>query len=154
MQALRSVEVRPDVSYSASDSFLLSRIANMSILRFLSLFKGSQASHRLPLCHIGAHFSRHQHSHATSCRHFHLGAPQAPISAEFPLGHAGQPPQAGLAAHLPPTHHPTLTALPAPPQFQDVPGPSFLPQALHQQYLIQQQLIEAQHRRILPHASR
>lgn len=100
----------------------------------------------------GAHFTRHQHSHATSCRHFHLGSPQAPISAEFPLGHAGQPPQTGLATHLPPAHHPPLTALPAPPQFQDVPGPPFLPQALHQQYLIQQQLLEAQHRRILPHS--
>ncbi|XP_056874721.1 E3 ubiquitin-protein ligase RNF165 [Takifugu flavidus] len=102
----------------------------------------------------GAHFTRHQHSHATSCRHFHLGSPQAPISAEFSLGHAGQPPQTGLATHLPPAHHPPLTALPAPPQFQDVPGPPFLPQALHQQYLIQQQLLEAQHRRILPHSRR
>ncbi|XP_063746190.1 E3 ubiquitin-protein ligase ARK2C isoform X2 [Eleginops maclovinus] len=102
----------------------------------------------------GAHFTRHQHSHATSCRHFHLGAPQAPLSAEFPLG--PQPPQSGLAPHLPPAqHHPApLTALPAPPQFQDVPGPPFLPQALHQQYLIQQQLLEAQHRRILPHSRR
>lgn len=100
----------------------------------------------------GAHFTRHQHSHATSCRHFHLGAPQAPISAEFPLGHASQPPQTGLATHLPPAHHPPLTTLPAAPQFQDVPGPPFLPQALHQQYLIQQQLLEAQHRRILPHS--
>ncbi|XP_037121618.1 E3 ubiquitin-protein ligase RNF165 isoform X2 [Syngnathus acus] len=100
----------------------------------------------------GAHFNRHQHSHATSCRHFHLGAPQAPISAEFPLGHAGQPSQAGLAAHLPPGHHQPLAALPAAPQFQDVSGPPFLPQALHQQYLIQQQLLEAQHRRILPHS--
>ncbi|KAI4795278.1 hypothetical protein KUCAC02_031530, partial [Chaenocephalus aceratus] len=92
----------------------------------------------------GAHFTRHQHSHATSCRHFHLGAPQAPLSAEFPLG--PPPPQSGLAPHLtpPPPHHPApLTALPAPPQFQDVPGPPFLPQALHQQYLIQQQLLEA-----------
>ena len=106
----------------------------------------------LCLSPIGAHFTRHQHSHATSCRHFHLGAPQAPISAEFPLGHASQPPQTGLATHLPPAHHPPLTALPAPPQFQDVPGPPFLPQALHQQYLIQQQLLEAQHRRILPHS--
>ncbi|XP_026152919.1 E3 ubiquitin-protein ligase RNF165 isoform X1 [Mastacembelus armatus] len=103
---------------------------------------------------LGAHFTRHQHSHATSCRHFHLGAPQVPISAEFPLGHSSQPPQAGLATHLPPAHHPPLTALPAPPQFQDVPGPPFLPQALHQQYLIQQQLLEAQHRRILPHSRR
>ncbi|KAM7368821.1 hypothetical protein PAMP_013128 [Pampus punctatissimus] len=103
---------------------------------------------------LGAHFTRHQHSHATSCRHFHLGAPQAPISAEFPLGHASQPPQTGLATHLPPAHHPPLTALPAAPQFQDVPGPPFLPQALHQQYLIQQQLLEAQHRRILPHSRR
>uniref|UniRef100_A0A8C3APM3 RING-type E3 ubiquitin transferase n=1 Tax=Cyclopterus lumpus TaxID=8103 RepID=A0A8C3APM3_CYCLU len=106
----------------------------------------------------GAHFTRHQHSHATSCRHFALGAPQAPISAEFPLGHASQPPQTGLAPHLsphlPPAHHPPLTTLPAPPQFQDVPGPPFLPQALHQQYLIQQQLLEAQHRRILPHSRR
>ncbi|XP_074546455.1 E3 ubiquitin-protein ligase ARK2C isoform X2 [Halichoeres trimaculatus] len=104
----------------------------------------------------GAHFTRHQHSHATSCRHFHLGAPQAPISAEFPLGHASQQPQTSLATHLPAAHHPppALTALPTPPQFQDVPGPPFLPQALHQQYLIQQQLIEAQHRRILPHSRR
>ncbi|CAB1332387.1 unnamed protein product, partial [Coregonus sp. 'balchen'] len=97
-----------------------------------------------------AHFTRHQHSHATSCRHFNLGAPQAPISAEFPVGHASQPPQTGLAPH----HPPPLTALPAPPQFQDIPGPPFLPQALHQQYLIQQQLLEAQHRRILPHSRR
>ncbi|CAB1318864.1 unnamed protein product, partial [Coregonus sp. 'balchen'] len=69
-----------------------------------------------------AHFTRHQHSHATSCRHFHLGAPQAPISAEFPLGHVSQPPQTGLAPHLPPApHHPP--PLPPPPQFQDVTGP-------------------------------
>ncbi|XP_045063977.1 E3 ubiquitin-protein ligase RNF165-like isoform X2 [Coregonus clupeaformis] len=104
----------------------------------------------------GAHFTRHQHSHATSCRHFNLGAPQAPISAEFPVGHASQPPQTGLAPHLStaPHHPPPLTALPAPPQFQDIPGPPFLPQALHQQYLIQQQLLEAQHRRILPHSRR
>ncbi|XP_046900873.1 E3 ubiquitin-protein ligase RNF165-like isoform X2 [Hypomesus transpacificus] len=106
----------------------------------------------------GAHFTRHQHSHATSCRHFHLGATQAPLPGEFPLGHAAnhnQPPQPGpLAPHLAPAHHPPLTALPAPPQFQDVPAPPFLPQALHQQYLIQQQLLEAQHRRILPHSRR
>ncbi|XP_030624541.1 E3 ubiquitin-protein ligase RNF165 isoform X4 [Chanos chanos] len=69
----------------------------------------------------GSHFNRHQHSHATSCRHFHLG-PQAQIPVEFPM-----PP------------------MPA-PQFQDIQGPPpFLPQALHQQYLIQQQLLEAQH---------
>lgn len=123
------------VSFSESDH-------RFRLLRF-------DPSHLFP---IGAHFTRHQHSHATSCRHFHLGAPQAPISAEFPLGHASQPPQTGLATHLPQTHHPPLTALPGPPQFQDVPGPSFLPQALHQQYLIQQQLLEAQHRRILPHS--
>ncbi|XP_077478990.1 E3 ubiquitin-protein ligase ARK2C isoform X3 [Stigmatopora argus] len=97
----------------------------------------------------GAHFTRHQHSHATSCRHFHLGAPQAPVSTDFSLGHAGQPTQTGLAAH-----HPPLAALTASPQFQDVSGPSFLPQALHQQYLIQQQLLEAQHRRIVPHSRR
>ncbi|KAM3842455.1 E3 ubiquitin-protein ligase ARK2C isoform 1-T1 [Diretmus argenteus] len=101
----------------------------------------------------GAHFTRHQHSHATSCRHFHLGAPQAPLSAEFPLGPVSPPAPTGLGPHLPPAHHPPLTALPAPPQFQDMPGPPFLPQALHQQYLIQQQLLEAQHRRILPHSS-
>uniref|UniRef100_A0AAZ3RI11 RING-type E3 ubiquitin transferase n=1 Tax=Oncorhynchus tshawytscha TaxID=74940 RepID=A0AAZ3RI11_ONCTS len=88
----------------------------------------------------GAHFTRHQHSHATSCRHFNLAAPQAPIST-------------GLAPHLSPAPHQS-PALPAPPQFQDVQGPPFLPQALHQQYLIQQQLLEAQHRRILPHSRR
>uniref|UniRef100_A0AAV2IUC2 RING-type E3 ubiquitin transferase n=1 Tax=Knipowitschia caucasica TaxID=637954 RepID=A0AAV2IUC2_KNICA len=100
-------------------------------------------------CHIlGAHFTRHPHSHATSCRHFHLGAPQAPLSAEFPLGQS-QVPQTGLAPHLPPTH-----PLPAGPQFHDVSGASFLPQALHQQYLLQQQLLEAQRRRILPHSRR
>ncbi|MGH0156163.1 UNVERIFIED_CONTAM: hypothetical protein FKN15_047647 [Acipenser sinensis] len=61
--------------------------------------------------------------------------------------------------HLPSAHqhatqlHQPLTPLTA-PQFQDVPGPPFLPQALHQQYLIQQQLLEAQHRRILPHPRR
>ncbi|XP_077593856.1 E3 ubiquitin-protein ligase ARK2C isoform X3 [Stigmatopora nigra] len=101
----------------------------------------------------GAHFTRHQHSHATSCRHFHLGAPQAPVSTDFSLGHAGQPTQTGLAAHIP-AHHPPLAALTASPQFQDVSGASFLPQALHQQYLIQQQLLEAQHRRIVPHSRR
>ena len=119
---------------------LLSQVLNISTFDELHLFL------------IGAHFTRHQHSHATSCRHFHLGAPQAPLSAEFPLGHASQTPQNGLAPHLPPVHHPTITALPAPPQFQDVPTPPFLPQALHQQYLIQQQLLDAQHRRILPHS--
>ncbi|XP_006627171.1 E3 ubiquitin-protein ligase ARK2C isoform X2 [Lepisosteus oculatus] len=105
----------------------------------------------------GAHFNRHQHSHATSCRHFHLG-PQPQMSTEFPLPHPGQSPP-GMSPHLPPAHqhasplHQPLTPLPA-PQFQDVPGPPFLPQALHQQYLIQQQLLEAQHRRILPHSRR
>ncbi|XP_039606554.1 E3 ubiquitin-protein ligase RNF165 isoform X1 [Polypterus senegalus] len=105
----------------------------------------------------GAHFNRHQHSHATSCRHFHLG-PQPQLSAEFPLPHPNQS-QPGMSPHLPPAHqhatplHQPLAPLPA-PQFQDVPGPPFLPQALHQQYLIQQQLLEAQHRRILPHPRR
>lgn len=127
--------------------FLFGVFMNGSDRRLTSLH-----SDQLLLFLAGAHFTRHQHSHATSCRHFHLGAPQAPISAEFPLGHASQPPQTGLATHLPPAHHPPLTALPAPPQFQDVPGPPFLPQALHQQYLIQQQLLEAQQRRILPHS--
>ncbi|KAH0627801.1 hypothetical protein JD844_008208 [Phrynosoma platyrhinos] len=46
--------------------------------------------------------------------------------------------------------HPSLPPLPTLP-FQDVTGPSFLPQALHQQYLLQQQLLEAQHRRLMPH---
>ncbi|KAL4660899.1 RING finger protein 165-like [Arapaima gigas] len=102
----------------------------------------------------GAHFNRqHQHGHATSCRHFHLSAP-AQMSADFPLAHTGQP-QPGLTpTHQPPTQlQPPVAALAA-PQFQDVPGPHFLPQALHQQYLIQQQLLEAQHRRILPHPRR
>ncbi|XP_060791653.1 E3 ubiquitin-protein ligase ARK2C isoform X2 [Neoarius graeffei] len=62
----------------------------------------------------GTHFSRHQHSHATSCRHFHLATP---LPTEFP--------PTGLAA----------------PQYQEVP-PTFLPQALQQQYLIQQQLLQ------------
>ncbi|XP_005161046.1 E3 ubiquitin-protein ligase ARK2C isoform X2 [Danio rerio] len=65
----------------------------------------------------GAHFSRHQHSHATSCRHFHLAATATPLPADFP------PPPL------------------APPQYQEVPPP-FLPQALQQQYLIQQQLLQ------------
>ncbi|XP_018592142.2 E3 ubiquitin-protein ligase RNF165 isoform X1 [Scleropages formosus] len=105
----------------------------------------------------GAHFNRHQHSHATSCRHFHLG-PQAQMPTDFPVPHPGQS-QPGMTPHLPPAHqhatqlHQPLAPLPA-PQFQDVPGPPFLPQALHQQYLIQQQLLEAQHRRILPHSRR
>ncbi|CAL8318269.1 unnamed protein product [Lota lota] len=110
----------------------------------------------------GSQLSRHQHSHATSCRHIHLGAPQTAISAEFPLGHSGQPRlAAALAPHLPSAHHQTLTTLsaaaaiaPPPTTFQDAPGPSFLPQALHQQYLIQQQLLDAQDRRILPHYRR
>lgn len=46
--------------------------------------------------------------------------------------------------------HQSLTPLPTLP-FQDVTGPSFLPQALHQQYLLQQQLLEAQHRRLVSH---
>ncbi|XP_049637539.1 E3 ubiquitin-protein ligase RNF165-like [Suncus etruscus] len=49
--------------------------------------------------------------------------------------------------------HQPLTPLPA-LQFQDVTGPSFLPQALHQQYLLQQQLLEAQHRRLVSHPRR
>ncbi|XP_028852692.1 E3 ubiquitin-protein ligase RNF165 isoform X2 [Denticeps clupeoides] len=108
----------------------------------------------------GSHFNRHQHSHATSCRHFHLG-PQAQIPVDFPMPHPGQS-QPGLAAHLAPGPHqqtpqlhPPLNPIPPPPpppQFQDIQGPPFLPQALHQQYLIQQQLLEAQHRRIMPHS--
>nr|XP_014352355.1 PREDICTED: RING finger protein 165 isoform X1 [Latimeria chalumnae] len=54
--------------------------------------------------------------------------------------------------HAGPLHQP-LAPLPA-LQFQDVAGPTFLPQALHQQYLFQQQLFEARHRRILPHSRR
>lgn len=110
------------------------------------------------LCHIivvaGSHFNRHQHSHATSCRHFHVG-PQTQIPVEFPMPHPGQS-QTGISHHLGPAHqppaaalHPPLSHIPAPP-FQDIPTPPFLPQALHQQYLIQQQILEAQHRRILP----
>ncbi|KAG7481430.1 hypothetical protein MATL_G00066730 [Megalops atlanticus] len=80
------------------------------------------------------------------------------MSTEFSLPHLAQS-QPGVAHHLPPAHqhatqlHQPLASLPA-PQYQDVPGPPFLPQALHQQYLIQQQLLEAQHRRILPHPRR
>ncbi|XP_054981312.1 E3 ubiquitin-protein ligase RNF165 isoform X2 [Sorex araneus] len=104
----------------------------------------------------GAPFQRSQHPHATSCRHFHLGPPQPQqLSPDFPLAHPVQS-QPGLSAHMAPAHqhssalHQPLTPLPA-LQFQDVTGPSFLPQALHQQYLLQQQLLEAQHRRLVPH---
>ncbi|XP_015470985.1 E3 ubiquitin-protein ligase RNF165 isoform X1 [Parus major] len=105
----------------------------------------------------GAPFQRSQHPHATSCRHFHLG-PQPQLSADFALPHAVQP-QPGLAPHMAPAHqhsgplHQPLAPVPALP-FQDVAGPSFLPQALHQQYLLQQQLLEAQHRRLMPHPRR
>ncbi|KAJ8380934.1 hypothetical protein SKAU_G00017120 [Synaphobranchus kaupii] len=82
--------------------------------------------------------------------------PQCPPTSPCPT--RASPSQA-WPPHLPPAHqHATqlqqsLAPLPA-PQFQDVPGPPFLTQALHQQYLIQQQLLEAQHRRILPHSRR
>ncbi|XP_030213629.1 E3 ubiquitin-protein ligase RNF165 isoform X3 [Gadus morhua] len=112
----------------------------------------------------GSHFNRQQqqqqqqHSHATSCRHFQLG-PQAPLPMDFPMPHPGQP-QSGINPHLaPPGHqhgpplHAPLNPLPA-PQFQDISAPPFLPQALHQQYLLQQQLLEAQHRHILPPSRR
>ncbi|KAL2092880.1 hypothetical protein ACEWY4_012678 [Coilia grayii] len=132
----------------------------------------------------GSHFSRHQQSHATSCRHFHLGPQAAQLPLDFPPmphHHPGGQSQPGLAPppHLatapppgpppgPPHHHQQQSAPhqlhasplnpippppppPGPPQFQDIQGAPFLPQALHQQYLIQQQLLEAQHRRILPH---
>uniref|UniRef100_A0A671KFC1 RING-type E3 ubiquitin transferase n=1 Tax=Sinocyclocheilus anshuiensis TaxID=1608454 RepID=A0A671KFC1_9TELE len=101
----------------------------------------------------GSHFNRHQHNHATSCRHFHVG-PQAQIPVDFPMPHPGQS-QTGMSHHPGHAHqpaaalHPPLNHIPAPP-FQDIPAPPFLPQALHQQYLIQQQILEAQHRRILP----
>ncbi|XP_036444316.1 E3 ubiquitin-protein ligase RNF165 isoform X3 [Colossoma macropomum] len=75
----------------------------------------------------GAHFSRHQHSHATSCRHFHLAATATPLPAEFP---------------------PTPLA---PPQYQEVP-PTFLPQALQQQYLIQQQLLQRRYTHTYTHS--
>ncbi|XP_044287540.1 E3 ubiquitin-protein ligase RNF165 isoform X1 [Varanus komodoensis] len=99
----------------------------------------------------GTPFQRSQHPHATSCRHFHLG-PQPQLSADFPLPHAVQPHMAPPHQHSGPLH-PPLPPLPALP-FQDVTGPSFLPQALHQQYLLQQQLLEAQHRRLMPHPRR
>lgn len=110
------------------------------------------------LSSAGSHFNRQQqqqqHSHATSCRHFQLG-PQAPLPMDFPMPHPGQP-QSGINPHLAPPGqqhgpplHPPLNPLPA-PQFQDIPAPPFLPQALHQQYLLQQQILEAQHRHILP----
>ncbi|KAK1801342.1 hypothetical protein P4O66_023017 [Electrophorus voltai] len=59
--------------------------------------------------------------------------------------------------HLAPAHQPAAPLHPPlghMPQFQDIQAPPFLPQALHQQYLIQQQILEAQHRRILPQPSR
>lgn len=104
----------------------------------------------------GAPFQRSQLPHATSCRHFHLGPPQPQqLAPDFPLAHPVQS-QPGLSAHMAPAHqhsgalHQSLTPLPT-LQFQDVTGPSFLPQALHQQYLLQQQLLEAQHRRLVSH---
>ncbi|XP_075849861.1 E3 ubiquitin-protein ligase ARK2C-like [Microcebus murinus] len=107
----------------------------------------------------GAPFQRSQHPHATSCRHFHLGPPQPQqLAPDFPLAHPVQS-QPGLSAHMAPAHqhsgalHQSLTPLPT-LQFQDVTGPSFLPQALHQQYLLQQQLLEAQHRRLVSHPRR
>ncbi|KAL4682526.1 hypothetical protein H8959_002081 [Pygathrix nigripes] len=112
------------------------------------------------LCpNAGAPFQRSQHPHATSCRHFHLGPPQPQqLAPDFPLAHPVQS-QPGLSAHMAPAHqhsgalHQSLTPLPT-LQFQDVTGPSFLPQALHQQYLLQQQLLEAQHRRLVSHPRR
>ncbi|KAK6306100.1 hypothetical protein J4Q44_G00230250 [Coregonus suidteri] len=108
---------------------------------------------------IGSHFNRQQHSHATSCRHFQLG-PQAQLPIDFPMPHPGQP-QSGINPHLaPPGHqhspqlHPPLNPLPPAPQFQDLSVHPFLPPALHQQYLLQQQILEAQHRRIMPPSSR
>ncbi|XP_021569029.1 E3 ubiquitin-protein ligase RNF165 [Carlito syrichta] len=114
-------------------------------------------------CLPGAPFQRSQHPHATSCRHFHLGPPQPQqlpqqLAPDFPLAHPVQS-QPGLSAHMAPAHqhsgalHQSLPPLPA-LQFQDVTGPSFLPQALHQQYLLQQQLLEAQHRRLVSHPRR
>ncbi|KAK9408791.1 RING finger protein [Crotalus adamanteus] len=103
-------------------------------------------------CLPGAPFQRSQHPHATSCRHFHL-APQPQISADFPLPHAVQPHLPAPHQHSSPLHSslPTIPTLP----FQDVTGPPFLPQALHQQYLLQQRLMEAQHhRRIISHPRR
>ncbi|KFO34371.1 RING finger protein 165 [Fukomys damarensis] len=109
--------------------------------------------------HTCAPFQRSQHPHATSCRHFHLGPPQPQqLAPDFPLAHSVQS-QPGLTAHMAPAHqhsgalHQSLTPLPT-LQFQDVTGPSFLPQALHQQYLLQQQLLEAQHRRLVSHPRR
>ncbi|XP_053427879.1 E3 ubiquitin-protein ligase RNF165 [Nycticebus coucang] len=106
----------------------------------------------------GAPFQRSQHPHATSCRHFHLGPQPQQLAPDFPLAHPVQS-QPGLSAHMAPAHqhsgalHQSLTPLPT-LQFQDVTGPSFLPQALHQQYLLQQQLLEAQHRRLVSHPRR
>ncbi|XP_063814607.1 E3 ubiquitin-protein ligase ARK2C isoform X1 [Pseudophryne corroboree] len=105
----------------------------------------------------GAPFQRSQHAHATSCRHFHL-SPQPQLS-DFPLHHHPVQPQQGMASHMTTAHqHNGALHQPLPPltglQFQEVAGPSFLPQALHQQYLLQQQLLEAQHRRLVPHPRR
>ncbi|NXK27825.1 RN165 ligase, partial [Arenaria interpres] len=106
----------------------------------------------------GAPFQRSQHPHGTSCRHFHLG-PQPQLSADFTFPHAVQP-QPGLTPNMAPTHqhsgplHQPLAPVPALP-FQDVAGSSFLPQTLHhQQYLLQQQFLEAQHHRLVPHPRR
>ncbi|XP_064296016.1 E3 ubiquitin-protein ligase ARK2C-like [Phalacrocorax carbo] len=102
----------------------------------------------------GAPFQRSQHPHATSCWHFHLG-PQPQLSTDFTLPHAVQP-QPGLSTHMARAHqhsgplHQPLAQVPALP-FQDVAGPSFLPQALHQRYLLQQQLLKAQHCRLMSH---
>ncbi|XP_053557051.1 E3 ubiquitin-protein ligase RNF165 isoform X2 [Bombina bombina] len=104
----------------------------------------------------GAPFHRSQHAHATSCRHVHhLGPP--PQLPDFPLHHHHPvQPQQGMNSHIATAHqHNGPLHQPLPPlpglQFQEVAGPSFLPQAIHQQYLLQQQLLEAQHRRLVPH---
>lgn len=117
---------------------------------------GRSSRRPLSFASTGAPFQRSQHPHTTSCRHFHLGPPQPQqLAPDFPLAHPVQS-QPGLSAHMAPAHqhssalHQSLTPLPT-LQFQDVTGPSFLPQALHQQYLLQQQLLEAQHRRLVSH---
>ncbi|XP_069778850.1 E3 ubiquitin-protein ligase ARK2C [Narcine bancroftii] len=93
----------------------------------------------------GFPFPRSQTSQATSCRQPHL-THQHEFSVQS---------QPVLNTRVISSHHPTVSSLPlqqplttlSNPQFQEVP--TFLPQQLHQQYLLHHQLLETQQGRLM-----
>ncbi|XP_078265424.1 E3 ubiquitin-protein ligase ARK2C [Rhinoraja longicauda] len=98
----------------------------------------------------GPTFPRWQSSQVTSCRQLQLAHQD-----ELPLPYSVRP-QPALRTDVASSHQHAASPLPLPRPLATLPSrrfqdlPSYLPQPLHQQYLLQHQLLDAQRGRLLP----